>query len=228
MYLRAPGLENGMQIKICGITRLDDALSAAELGADFVGLILAHSARRVSLEFARRVARAMPEPTRPVLVFRGASLAEIVDAVGKTNVQHVQLHGYGDIELVEGLRRAIPELRIIRAWEIEDERSSDSLRSYLSGLAAAGVDIYRVIVDTPKTGRRPPSGAFAALMEEQVPDHPGIWRAGGLTADSVTAALAEGRFVGVDVAGGVESAPGLKDVGHMRRFIAAVRSATGP
>lgn len=216
-----------MQIKICGITRLDDALAAAKLGADFVGLILADSTRRVSLEFAKRVARAIPKPTQTVLVFRGASPAEIVDAVGETNVLHVQLHGYGNVEMVAELARALPELRIIRAWEIEDQRSSDTLQSYLSGLRAAGVNIYRVIVDTPKAGRRPAPGAFASLMAEQAPGHAGIWRAGGLTADSVPAAIAEGHFVGVDVAGGVESAPGLKDVGLMRRFIAAARSATG-
>lgn len=107
-----------MRVKICGITRAEDALLAANLGADFVGLIRAESPRRVSLENARQIIDALPEQTQAVLVFRDAPLDEVASELDATGCGYVQLHGREPVSYVRELAQRFAHISIIRAWEV--------------------------------------------------------------------------------------------------------------
>jgi len=214
-----------MRIKICGITNASDAVLVSRCGADFVGLILAASPRRVTVDAAREVVRALPPASQPVLVFRDASADVVRDAVNAIGCRWVQLHGRETLADIETLRRSCPHLRIIKGWEVGTGRAEEELMGYLAADAKGLIDV--VILDAPKAGPHPGYERFGELSRQLRVRPPEVWCAGRLTAGNVAAALAAGRYDGVDVASGVEVSPGRKDETLVRRFIVAVRSA-GP
>lgn len=215
-----------MEIKICGITRPQDAALAAALGVDHIGLIAAASARRIELQAARAIAAGLPARTRPVLVFRDAAVTNIVEAVAAVGVAFVQLHGDESADLVASLTEALPGVGIIKAWEVQSAASGDALRAYVGGLSSRGVRLHRVILDVPKSGDAPPRSVFAEIARGWPAGYPGLWRAGGLDDLNVLEALGEACYAGVDVARGVEQSAGVKDEARLRRFVEAVRSVS--
>ncbi len=119
-----------MHVKICGMTRLEDAVLAARAGADFVGLIRAPSPRQVSLDLARTIAREVlsltdatgpaetAARTQPVLLYRDAPLSQMCDELQAAGIDWVQLHGHEPVSLVEDLLRRRSNLHVIKAWEV--------------------------------------------------------------------------------------------------------------
>lgn len=213
-----------MRVKICGITREEDALAAAWHGADFVGFILADSPRRVTVEQARQLVRAVGAATQPVLVFRDAPRAAVVAASDKAGCGWVQLHGLESVEYVQELLDARPELRVIRAWSVASAADQRGLEAYLREAADAGVAPEILLLDAPKGGAHPGYACLAELSRSVRPRPREIWCAGGLTADNLVAAVADGRFDGVDVAGGVEANVRIKDPTAVERFIVGARA----
>ncbi len=209
-----------MEAKICGVARPEDAVAAAELGADYVGLILAPGQRRVSVDAAGEIGRRLPPSTTPVLLFVDAPVDQVIDAARRTGIAHVQLHGSEDAAFVRRLLNAAPDLRIIRAWPVSDAASGEQLLEHISQLAALGIALHRVILDLPKHGPAPDPSLLDEIANQWPKDAPPLWRAGGLTPDSVSHAASTGLYRGVDVAKGVESSPGVKDRELMARFIA--------
>ncbi len=237
-----------MKVKICGITSIEDARATVAAGADYLGVILAESPRRVTLAQAVEIVRSVAAGlTTPVLVVRDWPVGQLIDVVRQTAARWLQLHGDEPATLLAELRHAMPGLRLIKAWECASVADSARLRAYLAECDAAGAPPDVVLIDRPKR-RRPatadlaerPHGASAipagadlvsadslAQFREIARGIPcPVWLAGGLTPDNVAAAVAHSEFAGVDVAGGVESAPGRKDHAAIQRFIAAVRSAS--
>ncbi len=217
-------MERCVQVKICGITNVDDALAASEAGADFVGLILAESARAVSPSVARQVLDRLGEQTRGVLLYRDQPLAHVVDTAGRLGGHCIQLHGSEQPDFIGSLHAALPEVEIIRAWELRAVHSVEALLEHVTAASQCGVSLYRILVDAPKRGPQPDADVFRLVAEAWSDDLPGLWRAGGLTPETVAAALCEPRYVGVDVARGVELQPGRKDDELVRRFIRAAKS----
>ncbi len=215
-----------MRVKICGVTNVTDARAAAEAGADFVGLIRAASPRHVSLETARAIAAALPPKVRPVLLFRDAAVSEIVAVVERTGVEWVQLHGREPVADVHRLAARLPDLRLIKAWEVHSAESAE-LAAYLAEARAADLRLDVLILDAPKGGPHPGFAALAALAKAVTLRPPEVWCAGGLTPENVAAVCAAGLFDGVDVASGVERTPGRKDAVRMARFVAAARAGHG-
>ncbi len=212
-----------MHVKICGITSADDALLAAHAGADFVGLIFAASPRRTTLATARAVVDALPAGTQAVLVFRDAPLDEIVQTIDATGARWVQLHGREPVAFLRDLTARLPQVATIKAWEVAGPTAGDELVAYLQEASAAGVLIRAVILDTPKGEVHPGYGCLAAVSRRWASRPPEIWCAGGLTPGNLAAAVSGGRYDGVDVAGGVERSPGVKDPTLVRQFIAAAK-----
>ncbi len=212
-----------MQVKICGITSVEDGLAACELGADFIGLIMAQSSRSAAQRVARQILDRLPDQTKGVLLFRDQPHDDIVACVRKLEANFVQLHGRESPEFIVELKAALPDVRFIRAWPVVSEESVDALLDHITCAARLGVDFYRVIVDTPKSGPPPNESVFELVCGVWSDDLPGLWRAGGLTQHNVAEALREPRYVGVDVARGVETLPGRKDRGAMREFIQAAK-----
>jgi phosphoribosylanthranilate isomerase len=212
-----------VDIKICGMTNEADALLAARLGADFVGLILAASPRRASLEVAAKVVATLPPATQPVLVFRDAPLDEVVAALAATRCGWVQLHGDESAGYIDALRKHQPAVHVIKAWAVSSAGGGDELIKYLRDAAAADVRLDVVLLDAPKDGAAAGFEELGAVSRRIGPRPPAVWCAGGLDAGNVGLAVAAGQYNGVDVARGVERQAGAKDPARVREFIEAVR-----
>lgn len=209
-------------VKICGVTRVEDALVATEAGADFVGLIRAQSARRVADAGVIAIVDALRgRAARPVLLFADHSMEVIRGETDAFGVSHVQLHGAESAELVNDLKTLRPELALIKAWPVTSSSSPAALRDYLN---RCGPLLDAVILDAPKTCLAPPEAAFATFADAGRDCGVVMWRAGGLTPANVGQILRTARYDGVDVARGVEAAAGVKDAGMIQDFIAAVRA----
>jgi len=199
-------------VKICGITRLEDALLAARLGADRVGFnFWPRSRRYLAPEAAAAMVAALPPGVLPVGVFVDPSAEELGAALRTSGVRAVQLHGDEPPELCAAL--SVPVVKGIR---VRDANSLSALFTYpVSGFLLDSA--------TPLYGG---SGtafdwSLAAEVAAQVP----VWLAGGLTPENVAEAVRRVRPHGVDVASGVESSPGVKDPGRMEAFIRAAKAA---
>ncbi len=201
-----------MWVKICGITRLEDALCAAELGADAVGFIFAESPRRVTPECARRIAGSVPRGVTKVGVFADSPLEDVLDVVERCGLDMVQLHGSESPEYCSALGGMV-----IRTVRLEDVPAVGAVTGHGCSL---------VLLEAPKTGRRAGPGdgfdwraarPFAAARRTLI--------AGGLAPENVAEAVRLAQPFGVDVASGVERAPRKKDHALMRRFVEEARNA---
>jgi len=209
-----------VRIKVCGITRPEDALRAAEFGADALGLNFApESPRCIDRRTAERILDVLPSSIEVVGVFVERSAEEMLaTAFGLKRLASFQLHG----PLIE---RTNPlGTRLVRAYQV---RSPDSLRLLDDYLAKLDQLPGAVLLDGYAPGQHGGTGQTApwelvASYRSRLP----VILAGGLRPENVADAIRMVRPYAVDVASGVESAPGIKDTDKMRRFIAAVRSAS--
>jgi phosphoribosylanthranilate isomerase len=207
------------KIKFCGIARLEDAEHAAQLDAWAVGMIFwPRSPRACSMDEAVAIAAALKRRTELAGVFVDAHLddvAETADAIGLTLLQ---FHGdEGPVYCAEAARRT--GAKVIKAARVAG-------RSDIRDLRVFQTDFH--LLDAYVPGEQGGTGETFAweLAGEHPRDRPLIL-SGGLTADNVGAAIAAVRPFAVDVASGVETAPGVKDHARMDAFAEAVR-ATAP
>lgn len=204
-------------VKVCGITTVEDALLAADAGADAVGFVFwPGSPRVVSLEDAREIAAALPALVSRVGVFVDAPPAEVARAAEAVGLDVVQLHGEESAEACRlAPRRAIKALRVGPGFRPE--------AALVYRGAAAGV-----LLDTRDDGGRPGGTgrrfdwSVARALRSELPF---LGLAGGLNAENVAGAIEQVGPDLVDVASGVESTPGRKDAGKLRAFVEAVRRA---
>lgn len=220
------------RVKICGVTRPDDALAAVESGADAIGLnFYEKSPRSTNVEQAAEVARAVNGGALLVGVFVNASAERIAEVVAAVPLGAIQLHGDEPPAFVAELPEGVP---VIRAMRMMDDGFSPALR-HLVEAEAKNRPLAAVLADAPPaesgpeayggTGRRADWPRFAA-ERPKLGDTPAIL-AGGLTPENVAEAVAAARPDGVDTASGVEVSPGLKDAALVRRFVEAARAALG-
>ncbi len=199
------------RVKICGITRLADALASVEAGADAVGFNLwPGSKRHVPLHRAVEIAEALPPGVLRVGVFVRASPDQVHAAARALGLGAVQLHGDEDPEDYARVGAAL--------WQVL--RIGSALPPSVSPRAAellldAKVDGFG------GSGQRFDWSLAQGARRFGLP----FWLAGGLSPANVGEAVRRAAPDGVDVASGVESSPGVKDVGMVRAFVAAVRAA---
>ncbi len=199
-------------VKICGITREEDARLAARRGADAVGLnFSARSKRHCPLDVARRIVEALPPNVLSVGVFVNATRAEIFGVVAATGIQAVQLHGDERPEACLGLPRPV-----IKALAVADAASIGLADEY---------PVDTVVLDSGGAGYGGTGERFDWALLQRVRPRARFLVAGGLTPDNVAEAIRSARPYGVDVASGVESAPGVKDPDRLARFIEAAKEA---
>jgi phosphoribosylanthranilate isomerase len=198
------------RIKICGITSVPDALLAVEAGADAIGLIFwARSRRAVDLATAQAITRELPPLISTVGVFVDEdpkAVRSIADAVG---LSAVQLHG--DERVEDWTRFPRP---VLKAMPVERYASSP----WQHARAAVLVDAHDPVT-IGGTGRTVDWDGARQIAATRP-----LVLAGGLTAANVADALRLVRPWGVDVASGVEQAPGVKDPARVRAFVQAVRA----
>jgi tryptophan synthase beta subunit len=202
-----------MFVKICGITRVEDAMLAAELGASAVGFVFwPGSPRYVDPARARAIVSRLPPFVAAVGVFVDQPVGHIRAVVESVGLGAVQLHGNESPADAVGVGlRAIKSVRADEATLAEMDRWPETVM-----LLADAADPTR----RGGTGTQADWGV-AARMASKRP----LGLAGGITAENVEAAIRTVRPAAIDVSSGVEASPGVKDAGRMRGFFAAVRRA---
>lgn len=190
-------------------------------GANALGFVLAASPRRIDLPAAAAIARHVHPSVATVGVFVDATAAEVLDAIEAVCLQGVQLHGDVPDGLVAEVRAARPHAFIVQAVRVDPGGAGHPLAM------AEGIDAVMVDSKDPRhpTERHGPVPArwLAAWMAGPRPER--VIVAGGLTPSTVGDLVREVRPWGVDVSGGVEGAPGVKDPALVRAFLHAVRAA---
>lgn len=202
-----------MRVKICGITRRDDALCALDAGADAVGFIFVPgSTRYVRPDAVAEIVVSLPRDILTVGVFVNAPRETILAAVRRSGVQAVQLHGEETPADTEGLG-----VRILKAHRVGPGFDPQALRRYR-------VDAH--VLDTYVAGVH---GGTGQVFDWSIAREAGacgpVILGGGLTAENVGAAIEQARPSGVDVSSGVERAPGIKDHERVRAFVRAAQMA---
>jgi len=202
-----------VRIKICGITNLEDALLAADLGADALGFIFyPKSPRTVAPAAALAIIAQLPPLVTTVGVFVDEDAAAVRDLAARVGLDWVQLHGQESPEYCRSLGR-----RVIKGFRIRDQNSLSALAAY-RGAAQA------LLLDTYKKGQIGGTGeTFDWALAREARKFGPIILAGGLNPENVAQAIAAAQPQAVDVASGVEAAPGKKDPEKLERFFAAVR-----
>ena len=196
-------------IKICGITRREDAELAAELGAAFVGFVLwPNSPRATTLDVVRNIARSLENGVMPVGVFVDPSEHDVVAAVD-AGIRMAQIHGEPP-----AWTSGKPPVRTIRAVHLG--AAGDAIEPAIADETVL-LDAHDPIT-RGGTGRTV-DWARAALVARS--RH--VILAGGLTPENVADAISQVKPFAVDVASGIESSPGIKDHARLRAFITAAR-----
>jgi phosphoribosylanthranilate isomerase len=202
-----------VRVKICGITRAEDARAALELGADALGFNFWPSSRRyLSPAAARAIIAGLPPLCTTVGVFVNQPEEEIRAIVAATGVQVLQLHGDEPPDLCARL-----PWPVVKAIPVDQVRTLSRLLSY---------EVSAFLLDTPSRGYGGTGVPFDWSLAEGVSEVAPVILAGGLDADNVADAIRAVRPYAVDVASGVESAPGVKDRSRMARFIARAKETT--
>ncbi len=202
------------RIKVCGLTRVADALTAAGLGVDAIGLVFyPPSPRAVTAVQARAICAALPPFINRVGLFVDASLADIQAVLAQVPLDTVQLHGQESPEL--GAQLPVPYFKALRM-----QPGLDVAAVSLAHAEAAGILLDSYVPGTP-------GGTGLRFDWNQIPGtlSAPLILAGGLTAENVGAAIRRVRPYAVDVSGGVEQAPGIKSPARLTAFVQAVMAA---
>lgn len=206
-----------VQVKICGVTRVDQATRCVQLGADLIGLVFyPASPRCVARKQAREIAAAVRSNAAAVGVFVDQSYSVIMETVRDCRLNGVQLHGNESPQLVRQLRDA--GLLVLKVLFHSKSPMLDQAHDY---------DASAFLLECGK-GRLPGGNArvwdwtAAAAVNRSRP----VVLAGGLDADNISRAIGLGKPDAVDVSSGVERTPGVKDMQKVTAFINAVDRIT--
>lgn len=210
------------RVKICGLTRLEDARAALEAGADFLGFnFYPPSPRYIVPERAAEIIAALPEAACCVGVFVNAELATVQKIMEACHLDYAQLSGDESPDFVQTLSP--------RAFKALRPRSTEEAEAWAAAYAPLGPAdsaAPALLIDAYRPGQYGGTGQQGdwALAARLAPRYR-LFLAGGLTPESVADAVRRAQPWGVDVASGVESAPGIKDRDRMRRFIQEAKRA---
>lgn len=200
-----------MFVKICGVTTEEDALLAVAMGADAIGFnFVPSSPRSLATSRAADIAKRLPPEILTVGIFRDHAPERVVELTHQAGLRAAQLHGHESAEDTRWVRERVPV--VIKAFPGGDPE--------LARAPDYGADIVMIDSASPGSGR-----VFDWSLAEGAPSGLRILLAGGLTPENVAEAVERVRPWGVDVASGVEAAPGVKDATRMRLFIRAARDA---
>jgi phosphoribosylanthranilate isomerase len=214
-----------VRVKICGVTRVDDAIACAELGADWIGLNFhPGSPRYIAPEQAATIVAALPPAAKAVGVFVDQPATGVAALASKLAIGIVQLHGH---EPPEDLC-ALEAFQVVRAFRLDRSAAWKDVLDYLVRASQLGRSPHAVLVDALVPGQI--GGTGSLIADEVISSCPSLHRlilAGGLTPDNVADRVAQVRPWMVDVASGVEVTPGRKDLHRVEAFIRAARGACG-
>ena len=198
-----------MFVKICGITRLQDALCAVEHGADAIGFIFAESKRKVSVSIVSEIVEQLPKNFLTIGVFRDQNPQQIIETIHEAGLVGAQLHGQESVQEVAEVASAINfVVKSVVAGSV-DARNADQFATEM------------IMVDSANPG----SGTnYDLTLLRELPPNVRLILSGGLTVSNVAPSIRTASPWGVDVSSGVESTPGIKDYSKIRDFIANARA----
>lgn len=204
------------RIKFCGITRVDDAVAAAELGVDAIGLIFAPaSVRRLDVLQAREIADATSVLVTRVALFMNQSADQVARVLDVVKVELLQFHGREDDVFCTQFGK--PYLKAVPMLDVDD------VAQFAAGYpGAAGF-----VLDAHRTGEAGGTGASFDWSRASGALRRPMVLAGGLHHGNVGAAVVQVRPWAVDTSSGIESSPGIKDRARMAAFIDEVRRVGG-
>ncbi|WP_297835461.1 phosphoribosylanthranilate isomerase [Pseudomonas sp.] len=205
---------SAVRSKICGITRIEDALAAVDAGADAIGFVFyAKSPRAVTAAQARDIIAALPPFVTTVGLFVDVSRCELTEILEVVPLDLLQFHGNETAEDCDGYHR--PYIKALRVQAGDDIAASCRAYPKASG----------ILLDTYVAGV--PGGTGEAFDWSLIPQglSKPIILAGGLHPANVAQAIAQVRPYAVDVSGGVEASKGVKDHEKIRAFMKAVRGS---
>lgn len=208
------------EVKICGITRVEDAEAAVELGAWALGMIFwPASPRACELEAAEGIGLALKRSVELAGVFVNATLDEVAATADRCSLTLLQLHGdEGPMYCREAARRT--GCRVIKATRVRAAASVEGLRAFHT-------DYH--LLDAHVRGSRGGTGeTFNWQLARRHQGSPPLVLSGGLTPDNVGEAIATVAPHAVDVASGTEAAPGAKDLAKLAAFFGAVAAVDPP
>ena len=202
-----------MKVKICGLTREEDALFAAECGADFLGFIFVDdSPRYVDAGHVAKIAnavRARSNPPQLVGVFRNASLDTMCDAATRATLDLIQLHGTESHEDIDALN--VPAIKTLHVGDALPSTTAHANASWLL------FDTYNDRL-AGGMGKRF-DWSLLATYERGKP----FFLSGGITPENAAIAISTVRPDAIDLASGVESSPGVKDHAKIAQLFERVR-----
>ncbi len=206
---------NMVKVKVCGITRLSDALLASDLGASAIGFVFwEHSPRAIDPRSAAQIAARVPADVAPVGVFVNASSAWVREVVQRVGLAAVQLHGDERVEAWADL-----PARVIKAVGLRSAADVEAALRLPSDVT--------VLLDGHDPVRRGGTGrTLDWTLAAEVARGRRTFLAGGLRPDNVSAAIAAVGPYGVDASSGLEAAPGVKAAARLRDFFTAVGTAS--
>lgn len=222
-------------VKICGMTNLEDALWAVEVGADAIGFIFAPSKRQITAETAKSIAQELPKTLEKVGVFANESAQRIEEIAAEVGLTAVQLHGDESSEFARmlfrhGIGRSRAQMRVFKTLHVTGGIEGVA-REFLNNRCVDGFLLDSVVHDAA-TGETQRGGTGQVFDWQRANEFlPGVQRetrvivAGGLSAQNVAEAVRVLQPWGVDVCSGVESEPRKKDAKRVREFVTAAREA---
>jgi len=222
-------------IKICGMTSAEDAIAAAEVGADAIGIIFAPSKRRVDATAAKEITQKLPKTIDKVGVFANESAELIEEISAEVGLTAVQLHGDESPEFARTLfrhggRRTRAQMRVFKTLHVTNGIEGIA-REFLMSRCVDGF-LLDSVVHNATTGETERGGTGQTFDWYRANEFlPGVQRetrvivAGGLSPANVGDAVRTLQPWGVDVCSGVELEQGKKDWEKLRAFVAAARDA---
>jgi len=212
-----------MHVKICGITKPDQALAIAQLGADYLGYICVSSSPRfvtpeqVDLITNKFTNNVQNHKLGHVGVFLDVDIAEISKYINISNINTIQLHGDESIEFCQQVKLKFPQIKLIKAFRIKNRKTLDHILPYTNHVDVVLLDAY----DPQLAGGTGKTIDLSILKDFQ----PSCdwWLAGGLSPQNLEMAIAQLQPDGIDVSSGVEISAGNKDVEQVRNLLKVVR-----
>lgn len=207
------------KIKICGITNYEDAINAAKLGADFLGFnFYKKSIRYIEKAKANEIIKKLPKKTKSVAVFVNESIEKIKDTVKFCNIDLVQLSGDENMDFILSLKKDLSK-KIIKCFKIKNKHSVKFIKNW--NIERYNIDY--IMLDSFKEGLYGGTGKRFDWKIAKNLDNKKLFLSGGLNPSNVKLAIKKVNPYAVDVCSGVETYPGKKDFGEMKKLISAVR-----
>lgn len=218
------------RIKICGVSRVEDALAAAAVGADAIGMIFHEPSRRgIGISRARQIIESLPAMVSPIALMVNPTTRQVLDLVDALGIDHIQLHGQEPPEQIAELRG----VKIFKALPVRRDQFAQDLDQWRQAIARLELtNLKGLVLET--AGQTAPGGTgvandwdtvIACQRSGQMSDLPPIIAAGGLNPDNVAQVVRDLRPYAVDVSSGVEHLACEKSPDKLRDFARAVRDA---